>query len=47
MTTVISACTVMAHVTVALAAVTRKPDTVQVDAQMAGRVTIVRQVNFK
>ena len=43
--TVISACSVMAHVTVALAAVTRRPDTVLVDAQMAGRVTTVRQVD--
>ena len=35
-----------AHVTVALAAVTRRPDTVRVDALMAGRVTTVRQVTI-
>ena len=46
MTTVISACSVTAHVTVALAAVTRRPEAVRVDAQMAGRVTTVRQVGF-
>ena len=33
-----------AHVTVALAAVTRRPDTVRVDVLLAGRVTTVRQV---
>ena len=44
MRTVISACSVRAHVTVALAAVTIRPDTVLVDAQMAGRVTTVKTV---
>ena len=43
-TTAISACSVTAHVTVALAAVTRRPDTVLVDVLLAGRVTTVRQV---
>ena len=33
-----------AHVTVALANVTRRPDTVRVDVLLAGRVTTVRQV---
>ena len=35
---------VTAHVTVALAAVTRRQETVRVDALMTGRVTTVRQV---
>ena len=43
-TTVISACSVTAHVTAALAAVTRRSDTVLVDVLLAGRVTIVRKV---
>ena len=42
--TVISACSVTAHVTVALAAVTRRPDTVLVDVQLVGRVTTVKMV---
>ena len=33
-----------AHVTVALAAVTRRQDTVLVDVLLVGRVTTVRQV---
>ena len=45
MTTVISACSVTAHVTVSLAAVTEGPDTVLVDVLLAGRVTTVRQVD--
>ena len=44
-TTVISACSVTAHVTANLAAVTRRQDTVIVDVLLAGRVTTVRQVD--